>query len=267
MKNKWRYILSSNLEGKDNMAIDAALLSQVSKGESLPTIRVYTWSPPAITIGYFQKSEVETNREKCMEDGIPVIRRITGGGAVFHDHEITYSIICPDDNTTIQGTILESYQNICKPLLNTLKSYSLDAEFSGINDITVKGKKVSGNAQTRRMHCILQHGTLLLKVEPEKMFNYLNVPEVKIINSGITTPETRVTAMNDLLGEEVMSSNWIEEFIERYIKSCSDDFSIDLEESLLTDCELELVEKYKDNIYGNNDWNINRNVSKKDFLF
>ena len=92
MKNKWRYIISSNLEGEENMAIDGALLNQIGKGESPPTIRIYTWSPPAITIGYFQKSGIETNEEACQKDGIPVIRRITGGGAVFHDHEITYSL-------------------------------------------------------------------------------------------------------------------------------------------------------------------------------
>ena len=138
--------------------------------DSVPVLRLYGWKPSAVSIGYFQSLEEEVDVKKCKKAGIDVVRRLTGGGAVLHEHELTYSFI-----TKVYPTnIMESYRLICEPVVMCLKNLGLDAKFSPLNDIIVGDKKVSGNAQTRRKNTLLQHGTILLDVDVEKMFS---VPE------------------------------------------------------------------------------------------
>ena len=113
---------------------------------------------------------------------IDYVRRRTGGGAVYHDTygELTYSIVVDEDHRLVSEDFLETYRKLCSGLVLGLRLLGIPAEFKPINDIVVHGKKISGNAQTRRMHVILQHGTILRKVDPELMFRVLKVPSEKI---------------------------------------------------------------------------------------
>jgi lipoate-protein ligase A len=177
-----------------NMAIDEAImLSRV------PTLRFYGWQPPAISIGYFQSMTQEVDLEKCGDLGVDTVRRLTGGGAVFHDNELTYSIIVPED-FGFSKNIIKSYAEICGLIIAGLQKLGLDAEFKPINDIISNGRKISGNAQTRRGGMILQHGTILLDVDVKKMFALLKVPNEKIRDKMISAVEERVTSVNHELG-------------------------------------------------------------------
>ena len=143
--------------GQRNMALDEAILMNLLPDDTA-VLRTYEWAPPTVTIGYFQSMEAEVDVRKCAEKKIPVIRRITGGGAVFHNLEVTYSFICDRGCTELQGTIIESYKRILDPVIAALAKAGVAAEFSPLNDLTASGKKISGNAQTRRHGKILHFG-------------------------------------------------------------------------------------------------------------
>ena len=194
---KWRLI---ELEANDafmNMAIDEAISHAVAKGLSLPTIRFYTWKPSAVSIGCFQGMNDEINVARCRELGVDFIRRRTGGGAVYHDEkgEITYSVIAPEK--IMPKGITESYHLICGWIVDSLKRMGIDSEFKPINDVVVSGngKKISGNAQTRRDGVLLQHGTILFDVDIDKMFSLLKVGQEKIADKMIADVKQRVTSV------------------------------------------------------------------------
>ncbi|RLF89943.1 lipoate--protein ligase family protein, partial [Thermococci archaeon] len=145
------------------MAIDEAIMRARIEGRVPDTVRLYVFKPSSVTIGRFQSVKHDVNLEKAKELGIPVVRRITGGGSVFHDEygEITYSMVMGEDYHPALKNIQESYRFLAGPLVDALKDLGLNAEFSGLNDIVVNGKKISGSAQTRRKGVILQHGTFM----------------------------------------------------------------------------------------------------------
>jgi lipoate---protein ligase len=200
---KLRFIDSGAAPGALNMGMDEAVLDSVSTGEAPPTLRLYRWSPPCVTVGYFQGLEAEVDLEACRGRGVDAVRRLTGGGAVFHDAEITYSLVLPLAHELAPDDILESYRLICAGLIRGLAILGLESFFEPINDIAAGGKKVSGNAQTRRHGCLLQHGTVLLDLDPELMFSLLKVPAEKLKGRLIEEVRSRVTSLRTLLGREV----------------------------------------------------------------
>jgi len=189
----WRVIAYRENDAFLNMAIDEAVSEAVGSGESPPTIRFYGWSPRAVSIGYFQSLEREVDLGVCKKLGVDVVRRRTGGGAVFHDSEITYSIIGKEE--LFPKDIIASYREICGCIVNALELLGISAEFKPINDIITGGKKISGNAQTRRGGVLLQHGTVLYEVDVDKMFSLLKVPDEKIKDKMIATVKERVTSI------------------------------------------------------------------------
>jgi lipoate-protein ligase A len=192
---KWRVLSLETHDAYFNMALDEAISESVRVGSSLPTIRFYNWSPNAVSIGYFQSIRDEVNLEVCRELCVDCIRRWTGGGAVYHDFdgEITYSVIAPV--SLFPKNIIESYGLICGWLVKGLGSLGIEAEFKPVNDILVKGKKISGSAQTRRSSILLQHGTLLYGLDLKTMFSVLNVSRQKITDKMIKSAEERVTCV------------------------------------------------------------------------
>lgn len=196
-ENEWRLIELETHDAFTNMAIDESIREHVSRGDSLPTIRFYRWKPSAVSVGYFQSVEQEIHQDACRSAGVDIVRRQTGGGAVYHDFdgEITYSVIAPEK--LFPKGITESYWEICGWITQGLSHLGLNAEFKPINDITCGGKKISGNAQTRRNNCLHQHGTILYDVNPEKMFSLLNVGPAKIADKFISNVKERVTCVKD----------------------------------------------------------------------
>lgn len=192
---KWRFIGLETHDAYLNMALDEAVSEGVRAGSSPPTIRFYNWEPSAVSIGYFQGIKDEVNLDVCRELGVDCIRRWTGGGAVYHDFEgeITYSVIAPAN--IFPKNIIESYRLICGWLVRGLLSLGIEAEFMPVNDILVKGKKISGSAQTRRGGILLQHSTLLYGLDLKTMFSVLNVSRQKITDKMIKSAEERVTCV------------------------------------------------------------------------
>jgi lipoate-protein ligase A len=194
---KYRMIPFQYFNAFMNMALDEAIMEEVRKGTSLPTIRFYGWTPSAVSIGIFQGIRNEVNLEEARLQGVDVVRRMTGGGAVYHDEfgEVTYSLIAPQDQYS--ANIVTSYEEICQGIIHALLAVDIQASFQPVNDILVKGQKISGNAQTRKNGVLLQHGTILYQVDVETMFTLLNVSEVKISDKLIKSVKKRVTSIQE----------------------------------------------------------------------
>jgi len=186
-----------------NMAFDETVLEGIARGDTQPTLRLYSWKPAAISVGYFQGLREEIDLAACERLGVDAVRRATGGGAVLHDAEVTYSLVVPEGHELAPPDILESYRLICAGIVEGLALLGVEAAFAPINDIVAGGKKVSGNAQTRKKGVLLQHGTLLLDVDVEKMFTLLLVPQEKLKGRLIADVKQRVTGLRGLLGREV----------------------------------------------------------------
>jgi lipoate-protein ligase A len=195
---KYRMIPFRYFDAFMNMALDEAIMEGVRAGTCLPTIRFYGWDPSAVSIGIFQGIRNEVNLDVCAERGVDVVRRLTGGGAVYHDKfgEVTYSIIAPMEH--FPGNIIASYEMICADIVYALSLLGIQARFVPVNDLLVNEQKISGNAQTRRDGILLQHGTILNQVDVETMFSLLNVSEQKISDKLIKSVKKRVTSVVDL---------------------------------------------------------------------
>ncbi|MBD3210801.1 lipoate--protein ligase family protein [Candidatus Micrarchaeota archaeon] len=191
---KWRVIPFAEYSAFRNMAVDEAVSESVRNGGP-PTIRFYGWNPSAVSVGYFQSMEKEVNVRNCRESGVDMVRRRTGGGAVYHDNkgEITYSVIGKLE--LFPRDIIASYRLICGWICDSLNLLGIRSEFKPINDIVVNGRKISGNAQTRREGALLQHGTIIYDVDVGRMFSLLNVPDEKIKDKMIATVRERVTSV------------------------------------------------------------------------
>ena len=244
---KWRLLLHSANDAFTNMAIDEALLIS-----GKPTIRFYKWKPSAISIGYFQGIEEEVNLNECKRLNVDVVRRITGGGAVFHDEngEITYSLVAPEE--MLPKNILESCNKICSSLAKGLHHLGLNAKFSPLNDVVVNGKKISGSAQTRRYGNVLQHGTVLINVDVGKMFSLLKVSKKKIEDKNIENASKRVTWLRKEIGE--VSEEKITESLK---KGFEEGFGIELVEGEMEKGEIERVKTLREK-YASREWNFKR---------
>ena len=239
-----------------NMGIDESILHSVSDGMAPPTIRFYTWAPSAISLGYFQSLELEVDAAECRKRGVDVVRRITGGGAVYHDSqgELTYSIVVPEKSGILPGDILGSYRKVCDGIITGLSDMGARAEFRPLNDIVIEGRKISGNAQTRRRGCILQHGTILLDVDIDAMFSVLRVPSEKLRGKMIETVKASVTSLKHRLGsrpEPSAAADRIEAGMLRVIGGTP-------RTSALTDEEMDRALSIARERYGNDVWTARR---------
>jgi len=248
---EWRIIESGKNPASWNMSVDSAVVESVSKGLCPPTLRLYGWEPSAISIGYFQKLFDEVDVKKCEKSGVDVVRRITGGGAVFHECEATYSLVIPQSDPLIPGDdIIGCFRRICGGIIRGLDLIGVSASFEPINDVIAGGKKVSGNAQIRRKGCVLQHGTILLKVDVKRMFSLLTVSDEKIRDKLISRVEDRVTSVSDVLGRSV----GFDEMIEVLRLGFSKEFEVDLVDGSLSSEEKENIEKFRKQKFANPAW-------------
>lgn len=175
----WRLLITPPARGAWNMALDESILEHIGRGESIPTLRLYAWLPACLSLGHAQPhADVDVVRLK--DRGWEMVRRITGGRAILHTDEITYSVIAPNDEPRVAGTVLESYNRLAQALLLAVQQLELPVEMNreaqdsivrnnpvcfevpSTYEITVDGKKLIGSAQARKKEGVLQHGSLPL---------------------------------------------------------------------------------------------------------
>jgi len=256
MVEEWRLLDTGIYDAFYNMALDEAIAIARSRNLVPNTVRFYRWGPSAVSIGYFQSLEEEVDIKVCDAKGVDYVRRITGGGAVYHDRdgELTYSVIINEDHRLVSKDILKTYQTLCSGLVRGLRFLGVPAEFMPINDIVVEGKKISGNAQTRRMRVVHQHGTILREVDPHLMFSLLKVPSEKIRDKMIKSVEERVASINRYLRREVS----FEELKDTFKKGFEEAYDVRLVLGRVTDFEESLAAKLRVEKYASKEWNLKR---------
>jgi lipoate-protein ligase A len=239
--SKIRTLETGYNSGPWNMALDEVLMNCINCRHNVPILRIYGWQPPTVSIGYFQSMDEEVDIKRCRQMGIDVVRRITGGGAVLHESELTYSFV----TNVYSKNIMESYNLICEPIVMCINKLGFNAKFAPLNDIIVNGKKVSGNAQTRKKDTLLQHGTILLNVNVEKMFSVLKVPSEKVKDKMIEDVKGRVMGLNKTF--EQVAYNLKESFSEK--------FGAEIIVDSLTIKEEESTKKLAKEKYTSDQWN------------
>ncbi|HNQ36046.1 MAG TPA: lipoate--protein ligase family protein [bacterium] len=191
----WNLLDTGGRDGAWNMACDLKLLAAAERKEIGPTLRFYRWEPPAVSLGATQKAEEEVSIEFCRREGIPVVRRPSGGGAIFHDDELTYSFVARTEAHPDFGDLLKSYYLIIEGLRRGLAGLGVPADTRGgagggsperylpcfalasRHDLTSGGKKLIGSAQKRRRQAFLQHGSLPFSYRPELVNRIFLRPE------------------------------------------------------------------------------------------
>ena len=176
-----------------NMALDEVLTLRVGRGERKPTLRIWGWANPCIVLGRFQSVRNEVDEAAAREHGVEIVRRISGGGAMFIEPEgaITYSIYAPE--AMVQGlSFAESYAFFDAWVIEALRSFGVDAWYAPLNDITSAGGKIGGAAQARRGGAVLHHTTMAYQMNVPLMLQVLRIGKEKLSDKGITSADKRV---------------------------------------------------------------------------
>ncbi|MBS7637034.1 lipoate--protein ligase family protein [Candidatus Bathyarchaeota archaeon] len=254
----WRLLKLEKHNAYTNMAIDEAILEARIKGLAPNTVRFYRWKPSAVSIGRFQKMENEVYLENCRRHGVDVVRRITGGGTVYHDAdgEITYSVVASKEDLNAKD-ITEVYVKVYAGIVEALKILGLKADFNegdarACPNLTIGGKKISGSAQCHKSDVVLQHGTILVDVNLEKMFTFLRVPWAKTCMEVVDVAKNKITSINAELGKETQHATVHKALIEGFQKA----LNTKLENGDLTRYEKELAEKLRREKYATTEWNV-----------
>lgn len=197
----WQLLRGTPLAPLMHMALDEVLLDEVSAGRRPPSLRIWDWANNAVIIGRFQSVRNEVDLEGASRHNVHVVRRITGGGAMFVEpgNTITYSVYAPLD--LIAGlTTVESYAFLDQWVLDALASVGVQAWYQPINDITSAGGKVAGAAQTRRGNAVLHHVTMAYDIDTAKMQQVLRIGREKLSDKGTTSAAKRVDPLRSQTG-------------------------------------------------------------------
>ncbi len=242
-----------------NMAIDEALLTS-----KLPVLRFYRWKPAGLSLGYFQDIN-KIDVEQCKKLGIDVVRRLTGGDAVLHDKELTYSFIIGEE--LMPKGVIDSYKVISKGILNAFGCIGLKAKMNDEIDknkksdicfnnpswyeLTINNKKVVGSAQKRVNGKILQHGAILLDVNINRLVSLFNIDNKKELKNKI---KNKITSINNELNKKIT----YDELSKAMEKGFKENFKAKIIKDKLTYKELALAEKLSKERYSTKGWNYER---------
>jgi lipoate-protein ligase A len=252
------------------MAADESILEHVGRGVARPTLRLYGWAPACLSLGHAQPfSDVDMARLRAR--GWEMVRRPTGGRAILHTDELTYSVIGPNDEPRLAGSVLESYNRLACALLRAVRALGLDAlsnpsgadlagqhgtsnpvcfEVPSAYEITVRGKKLIGSAQARRKEGVLQHGSLPLVGDLSRITEVLVFPDEAARREAARRLLARATTVETPLGRAV---SW-DEAAQAFIHAFQTEFGLIFEEGDLSESEARRAAEFVDQKYDHPDW-------------
>ncbi len=263
----WRLLITPPTHGAWNMAVDEAILEHIGRGEAIPTLRLYAWDPPCLSLGHAQPfADVDTNR--LQQHGWEVVRRATGGRAILHTDELTYSVIAPNNEPRVEGSVLESYNRLAQALLLAVKSLKVPVEMNeekvasatSLNpvcfevpstyEITVNGKKLIGSAQARKREGVLQHGSLPLTGDLSRICQALVFENESARDTAATRLLERATTVESALGREV---SW-EVAAQAFIQAFEAQLGLSLESGELSESESKRADELVKEKYAHSSW-------------
>jgi lipoate-protein ligase A len=263
----WRLITTPPARGAWNMAVDEAILDHAGRGEVLPTFRLFAWEPACLSLGRAQPfTDVDT--ERLQARGWGVVRRMTGGRAILHTDELTYSVTGPADEPHLAGSLLESYNRLAKALLAAVHDLGLPVEMKedrietngtpnpvcfevpSTYEIIVNGKKLIGSAQARRKDGVLQHGSLPLTGDLTRICQALVFPDEAAREAAMQRLLARATTVESVLGQEV---TW-ETAKQAFVRAFEAQLGLNLEAGELSESELARAEELVNEKYAHPSW-------------
>ena len=267
---EWRLLDSGVNNAFYNMAIDEAVMKASRAALIPPTIRFYQWSPPGLSLGYFQQTGKEVDWLACRGYNVDVVRRLTGGRAILHDDELTYSIVLNEDSGILPENVLESYRVISEGIIGALRSLGIEAELKSPRagqgaprgfsaacfdapswyEVVVEDKKLVGSAQVRRQGVILQHGSIPFTVDADQLFAVLIFP-----NEGVRDRLKESFLKKAIAVKQISPSIAIEDLKKSLVKSWERCFAIKLVSGQLIAEEREWVEELVASKYSQESWN------------
>jgi lipoate-protein ligase A len=269
MHKIWRLILSPPLTGAMNMALDECLLYSAASKRMPPTLRLYTWNLPTLSLGYAQ-SISDVDFISLERFGWGLVRRPTGGRAILHTDELTYSVTASIDDPIMSGSLLESYHRISEALLSALSILGIHASADSVYptrvtsagkepvcfevpsnyEITVAGKKLIGSAQARKNNAVLQHGSLPLFGDLTRITWVLKYENEEKKNRSQAALLAHAGTIASLTGLQISFDQAQNAFIEGFSKTLDISFSI----SEPSNDELKIVEELEITKYGSPVW-------------
>ena len=218
MEQRWGFLYTEAMSASMNMALDEALLQWNSNGLIPPTLRFYSWINPSLSLGYFQDLST-IDLEAIKRNNCEIVRRMTGGSAVLHDDELTYSIVISENHPDIPPSIREAYLKLSKGLLMGYKQLGIDVDYSdqlkrdqssavcferpAFYELVFEGKKVSGNAQIRKKGTLLQHGSIPISMNVDLLFDLFNFPNEAIRQNKKVKFHQKATTIGEIKQEDV----------------------------------------------------------------
>lgn len=272
MRETWYFVDSGICTPAYNMAMDEALLHWHSKGMIPPVLRFYGWAPAGLSVGYFQKVNGKIDVNNVEKHGFELVRRQTGGRAVLHDQELTYSVIVSENHERMPKSVKEAYMVISKGLLEGFKELNINAEFAipeGKLDTTnsavcfeepswyeliVEGKKAAGSAQTRKQGVILQHGSIPINVDTVQLFDLFVYPNDRVKERARRAFGDKAVAINEV-SEKMVT---FEDTRVAFKKGFERGLDINLEPFELSKEQLQEVHDLAENKYKSKEWNFSR---------
>lgn len=270
--SRWRVIRTAPAPGAWNMALDEAILEAATRGDVPPTLRLYAWNPPCLSLGYAQPIR-DVDMERLEANGWDLVRRPTGGRAILHTDELTYSISGPEEDPVLEGDILSSYRRLSSAILAALEKIGLGVqakprehgkpnkqpvpvcfEVPSNYEITADGKKLVGSAQARRKGGVLQHGTLPLHGDLTRIVQALAFPDEETRQNAAERLLARATTVEDGIGEVI---SW-EDAAEAFTNAFASTLNLRFIPAELTPAELARAEELLDEKYANPEWTMNR---------
>lgn len=267
-KTKWRLIISAPSEGGWNMAVDEAILESVGSKTNFSTLRLYSWHPYCLSIGHAQ-SLSEINLAYINKAGWDLVRRPTGGRAILHADELTYSVCATLDDPHIQGGVVGSYRRISDCLLLALKKIGIHADskpkieeekylskdpvcfqYPSDYEITFKGMKLIGSAQARRSNALLQHGSIPLFGDITRIISALKYESQEHKEKSIIKLRGRATTVANIAGKQISR----QKFANAMIASFEEEFNLELDQQPLSPLEHNRTKQLLKEKFQNPDW-------------
>ncbi|MBN1963535.1 MAG: lipoate--protein ligase family protein [Anaerolineae bacterium] len=268
----WRLLTTPEASGAFNMALDHSILEQVGAGNLPPTLRLYGWNPACLSLGQAQPAS-DADAERLRARGWDLVRRPTGGRAILHTDEITYSVAFPADHALVQGDIVTSYRRLSAALLVALEhlGYAAQAdkrhervpeaakgpvcfEVPSDYEITADGRKLIGSAQVRKFGGVLQHGSLPLMGDITRICDALTFPDEATREQVRARVQGRATTLAAALGRAASWNEAARVLAEAFAAS----FGVLLEPAEPTPAEQERAAELVETVYGAATWTARR---------